>query len=141
MTTGVITPSQFTDGSYKRSSPKVVYTVILDLSPDEARSVRSGRRGCSCEAADLTALGERCMAVARDCRALSWSIAPVIGSLVGRPKVYVKFHNWPEMGMCNFTTPIGKPRYWWDDRPMPHWMAPDDEQAEKDEDGHFDLDA
>lgn len=141
MTTGIIAPSKFADGSYKRSPPKVVYAVILDLSPDEARAVRLGKRGCSCEAADLTALGERCMGVARECRALSWSIAPIAGSHIGVPKVYVKFHNWPEMGMCNFTTPIGKPRFWWDVRPIPHWIAPEDENAAEDKDGHFDMDA
>ena len=118
----------------------MVESITLSLSPSEVKAVRKGRRGCSCEAVDLTALGERCMGIARECKALSWSIYPIIGSQVGVAKVYVEFHNWKEMGMCNFKTPIGKPRYHWDERPMPNWIT-GDERGPKDEDGHFDVEA
>ena len=140
MTTGIIKPSPFPDGTYKRKGPRLMRTVILDLSPDEAKAVRKGRRGCSCEAADLAALGERCMGIAREVGSGSWSIYPIIGSQVGTPKVYVKFHNWAEMGLCNFQTPIGKPRYHWDERPVEQWMI-GDEGGEVDRDGHFDMEA
>lgn len=140
MTRGIIKPSPFPDGTYKRKAPKVVASIVLGLSSIEAKAVRKGRRGCSCEAADLTDLGERCMGIAREVGAGSWSIVPIIGSQVGIPKVYVKFHNWKEMGMCNFATPIGKARYWWDERPVPMWMT-GDEQGEVDMDGHFDVEA
>ncbi len=140
MTQGIIKPSPFPDGTYKRKAPRLVGSVILDLSPSEEKAVRKGRRGCSCEAADLTALGERCMGIAREYSALSWSIYPMPDTMVGRPKVYVKFHSWPEMGMCNFKTPIGKPRYWWDYRPVEQWMT-GDESDEEDVDGHFDTEA
>ena len=141
MTQSIIKPSPFHDGTYKRRAPRLVATVVIPLSKEEAQAVRKGRRGCSCEAADLTALGERCMGIAREVGAKSWSIVPIVGSQVGVPKVYVKFHSWKEMGMCNFATPIGKSRYWWDTRPLPHWIAPDDKNAEVDKDGHFDLEA
>jgi hypothetical protein len=129
----IIASSQYADGTYKRSEPRVVKTIILDLSTSETKAVRKGRRNCSCEAADLTGLGERCMAVARECRALSWSITPMPNTHIGVPKVYVAFHNWPESGMCNFGKPIGKARYWWDVRPIPECMAPDDERAMEDD--------
>ena len=140
MTTGIIKPSPFPDGSYNRTQPRVIKSVIFDLSTPEAKAVREGRRGCSCEATDLTALGERCMGMAREISALSWSIYPMIDTLVGIPKVQVDFHNWPEMGMCNFKKPIGKARYWWDERPLPNWIT-GDERGPKDKDGHFDVEA
>ena len=129
----IIKPSPFTDGAYKRKEPRVVKTIILDLSISEAKAVRKGRRSCSCEAADLTALGERCMAIARECRAMSWGIFPLPNTHIGVPKVYVEFHSWPESGMCTFTKPIGKPRYHWDVRPIPEAIAPDDERAMPDD--------
>lgn len=140
MTTSIIKPSPYPDGSYQRKQPQIVASIVLGLSKLEEKAVRKGRRGCSCEAADLVALGERCVGIAREVSAKSWSIGPVIGSLVGVPKVYVRFHNWPEMGMCNFKKPIGKKRYWWDERPLPNWMT-GDERGPKDDDGHFDMEA
>ncbi len=137
---GIIKPSPFPDGAYTRKQPQVIDTVVLDLSPEEARAVHGGRRGCSCSAADLTTLGEKCMAVARQLKAGSWSIYPMSETLLGRPKVAVEFHNWPEMGMCNHKKPIGKERYWWDIRPLPEWMEPN--EGERDTTGgHFDPDA
>ena len=129
MTAGIIKPSPYPDGTYKRKHPQVVYRVYLDLSLSESKAVRKGRRNCSCDAADLTGLGERCMAIARECRAGSWSIYPVPGTQVGVPKVYVEFHNWKESGLCNFAKPIGKARYHWDVRPIEEAIAPNDERA------------
>ena len=133
MTTGIIKPSPFPDGTYKRTQPRVVKRIYLDLSTSEMKAVRKGRRNCSCEAADLVGLGERCMAIAREHRALSWSVFPVPETHIGVPKVYVEFHSWPESGMCSFAKPIGKPRYHWDVRPIPEAIAPDDERAMKDD--------
>ncbi len=141
MTTGLIKPSPYPDGTYKRKGPRLMQALIIDLTDDEARAVRKGKRGCSCDASALTALGERCMGAAREAGAGSWSIYPMPETLIGIPKVYVKFHSWKEMGLCNFATPIGKLRYWWDERPLPEWMAPEDASADKDPDGHFDMDA
>lgn len=128
-----IKSSPYPDGTYKRKEPRVVKQVYLDLSASEAKAVRKGRRNCSCGAADLVGLGERCMGIARECRALSWSVFPVFNSHIGVPKVYVEFHSWPESGMCNFRTPIGRPRYHWDVRPIPEAIAPDDPRAMPDD--------
>ena len=76
--------------------------------------------------------------------AKSWSIYPVPNSHLGHPKVMVDFHNWPEMGMCNFQTPIAHKRYWWDVRPLPEWINPNDGMATVDDTkgkGNFDNDA
>ena len=140
MTQSIIKPSPYPDGTYQRTSPRVVKTIILDLSNTESRAVHQGRRSCSCDATELVGLGERCMGVAREVSALSWSIYPLPNTHIGVPKVIVEFHNWPEMGMCNFQTPIAQKRYWWDVRPVPQWIT-GDERGEKDKDGQFDVEA
>ena len=115
--------------------------MIMDVHPDEAKAIKRGKRRCSCDARELSRLGRRCGDIALQIGARSWSIYPLPGTQMGVPKVWVDWHSWPEMGMCNFKKPLGKKRYWWDVRPIPEWMNPKDELAEKDKDGHFDTDA
>jgi hypothetical protein len=135
-----IIKSGFHGGSYKRPKPNVVHSVILDVYPEESKAIRQGRRGCSCDGHQLARLGLKCVATARECGAASWSLFPLPGTYIGVPKILVEFHNWGEMGMCNFVQPIARKRYWWDVRPPPQWMT-GDERGEKDKDGYFDKDA
>jgi hypothetical protein len=51
--------------------------------------------------------------------------------------VYVQFHNWPNMGLCNFDKPVADKDYWWDVRPVPEWLAPSDERAVPDPKGEL----
>lgn len=137
MVHSTIQPSPYADGTYKRTSPQVVHSRIIELSRNERRVRREGKRGCSCYGHRLTDLARYCISVAVDYKAKSWSIYPIPGS----DTVYVEFHSWPEMGMCNFDEPVKRHKnYWWDERPVPQWMT-GDEGGEKDKDGHFDLDA
>ena len=139
MTTGIIKPSPYSDGAYKRTSPRAICTHIFGLSHNERRARREGRRGCSCFGVRLTDLATRCVSLARECRAKSWSIYPIPYS----DSVYVEMHNWPEMGLCNFDEPVKRTKnYWWDLRPVEEYIAPGDERAMEDTTkGHFDPDA
>ena len=138
---GSIIKPAYTGAGYTRPKPKVVGSVILDVYPEEAKSIRKGKRGCSCEGSKLSRLGLKVAATAAHIGAYSWSIFPLPNTHIGVPKVLVEFHNWKEMGMCNPKQPIANKRYWWDVRPIPEWINPKDELAEKDKDGYFDADA
>lgn len=128
----IILPNKTSDGGYKRTKPSVVEAVIFDVYPEEMQAIRNGKRGCSCDGSELTRLGEKCRAAASETGALSWSIYPLPNTYIGVPKVYVEFHNWREMGMCNPGRPVGKKRYWWDTRAIEQWIAPKDERALQD---------
>ena len=138
MTTSIVQPGTFTDSTYKRSDPRIVHTDIIELSREERRAKGRGRRRCSCFGVYLTDVARRCVNIAAACNAKSWSVYP----MPGQDAVYVQFHNWPETGLCNFQEPVKRTKnYWWDVRPVPHWMAPEDKGAMKDTDGHFDPEA
>lgn len=128
---GIIKPSPYPDGTYKRSRPKVVMSMVLDVYPEEAKAIREGKRRCSCEAQQLSRLGEKCANIAREVGAPSWSIYPCPGTEVGVPKVYVEWHSWPKMGLCNHKMPIANKRYIWEWTPIPEWISPHDERAER----------
>lgn len=134
-----IAPGKFADGTYKRKGPQVVRAHVFDLSRNERRARRRGRRGCSCYGHLLTDLAVRCVNSAAECNAKSWSIYPIPGEAA----VYVEMHNWPEMGLCNFDEPVKRTKnYWWDLRPIEEYIAPGHERAMKDTTaGHFDPEA
>ena len=138
----IIKPSPYPDGSYQRKQPMVVLEAVFNVSRKEHKAIKNGKRGCSCDGSQLADLGQKCVVTARhpEVNAKSWSIYPIPGSDIGIPKVVVKFHNWPQMGMCNFKQPVARKNYWWDERPLPNWMT-GDENGPKDPDGHFDTDA
>ena len=137
MTTGIIKPSPFPDGTYKRTQPRVIHTHILQLSDKERKACKEGRRGCSCYGHELRDIARYCVNIGIDYNAKSWSIYPIPGT----HSVHVDFHNWPEMGMCNFGEPVARRKnYWWDERPLPNWMT-GDERGEEDKDGYFDVEA
>jgi len=137
MTQNIIKPGSFTDGTYKRSKNKVVHTRVIELSRGERRAKKRGKRGCSCYGHKLTDLARYCVNVAAEHNAKSWSIYPIISS----DAVYVDFHNWPEMGMCNFDEPVVRRKnYWWDERPVPREMT-GNERDDSDKDGYFDPEA
>lgn len=138
MAVSTIKPAIYSDGTYKRKSPQIVFTYILQLSRDELKACTEGKRGYSCRGDKLHDVARYCVNIAREHNAKSWSIYPI----PGEGAVYIEFHSWPQMGMCNFDEPVVRRKnYWWDERPIPEWMAPNDPRAEKDPDGHFDLDA
>lgn len=133
----VIAPSPYPDGTYKRTAPKIVFTTIITLSRDELKARRRGYRGCSCRGDKLTDIARYCVSMANEHNSKSWSIYPV----TGKDEVYVEFHSWPQMGLCNYDQPVVRSKnYWWDDRPQPMWMT-GDEYGEEDMDGQFDTEA
>lgn len=137
MATNIISPSPYSEHTYTRHKPKVVYTAIIVLTRAERDARRKGRRGCSCYGSRLVDVARQCVNMASEYNAKSWSIYPVPGT----DTVYVEFHNWPEMGMCNFKRPVVQSKnYWWDERPVPGWMT-GDVDGEKDKDGYFDMEA
>ena len=135
----IIQPNKYTEG-YKAKRPMKVAQLIFDVYSDEAQAIRRGKRGYSCKGSQLTQLGKKCVRVARDLGAKSWSIYPLVWSRLGWPKVWIEFHNWPGMGLCNFKKPIGKDYYIWDVVDQPRWLT-GDQFDNADVDGNFDLDA
>jgi len=133
----VIAPGTYSDGTYKRTSPKVIDSCIVSLSNSEQKAVRKGRRGCSCNGTELRDLAQYCVNRAADKNAKSWSIYPIPHTRT----VLVEFHNWKEMGMCNFEVPVARKNYWWDKRPVPDWMSPADGEKTHFKEDPFDPDA
>ena len=113
--------------------------MTLDLYPEEAKAIRQGRRKCSCDGSQLSRLGRKCAAIAREFGAKSWSLYPLVWSRCGWPKVWAEFHNWPKMGLCDFKKPVGKDYYIWDVVEQPCYVT-GDQFGNKDIDGNFDLD-
>ena len=118
----VIAPGTYSDGTYKRTSPQIIGREYFDLSNSEKAAKQNGKRGCTLAGADMPDIANKCINAATALKAKSWSIWPIPYTNT----VLVEFHNWPEMGMCNFDRPVAKTRYWWDVRPVPDWISPAD---------------